>query len=339
MKHSFGSDNHSGVHPLILESINRINQDYASSYGEDPYSLEILSRIESMFDDKYHAYFVLTGTGANVLALSALTTSINSILCPVSAHINVDECGSPEKFTGCKLIPIPAKDGKVTPDDVLPFLTGFGFQHHSQPKVLSISQSTELGTVYTPAEISELKQLMSSYGCYIHVDGSRLTNASAYLDLPMKAFTSDLDVDAFSISGTKNGLLMGEVLLVSKNINSDSLKYLRKQLTQLYSKSRFMAAQFEAFLNDDLWLKMATHSNEMAQYLKSRIEEVPSVKITRPVESNAVFAIISDSAYKKLIEKHYFYIWDEQTMEVRWMTSFTTQKEDIDNFINDLLNT
>lgn len=337
MRHSFGSDNHSGVHTNVLKAIERVNHEFAVSYGEDPYTTSILKKIESLFDDKYQAFFVLTGTGANVLALAALTQSINSILCPHTAHINVDECGAPEKFTGCKLIPIPATNGKIYPSDIEPFLTGFGVQHHSQPKVLSISQSTELGTVYTPSEISDLVRLMHDNGCYIHIDGSRLTNAAASLNLPLKSFTSDLNIDAFSIGGTKNGMLAAEVVLLSKKLPLDSVKFLRKQMSQLYSKSRFIAAQFEAFLHDDLYLQLADHSNKMAIYLKEQIEgNVKGVTITCPVESNAVFATINREQYSQLIKKHYFYIWDEQTMEVRWMTSYNTTKEDIDDFISDL---
>lgn len=337
MRHSFGSDNHSGVHPVILESINRINDEFYVSYGEDDYSQKILSQIEALFEDNYKAFFVLTGTGANVLALATITSSYNSILCPHTAHINVDECGSPEKITGCKLVPIEATCGKIGTTEIKKRLTGFNEPHHSQPTVVSISQSTELGTVYTPEEIKAIADLIHEHGGYLHIDGSRLANAAAALNMEFKQFTSDLGVDAFSIGGTKNGMMVGEVVLVKKSLNIDSTPYFRKQITQLYSKSRYVAAQFEAYFKDDLWLRLARHANKMAKYLEERVKNIPEIKISSPVETNVVFAIIDQDLYDKLRQKHYFYIWDEERMEVRWMTSFKTTEEDIDNFINDII--
>lgn len=336
MKHSFGSDNHSGIHPLILKAIEDANELYSVAYSEDEYSLHVLNSIEQLLGGSCKAMFVLNGTGANVLSLSCLADSTNSIICASTAHINTDECGAPEKFIGCKVIPINHNDGKVSPCDVKKYLNGFGFQHHSQPKVLSISQPTELGTLYTFDEIKQLADLMHSYDCYLHMDGSRIANASASLNMPIKSFTADAGVDALSFGGTKNGLLMGEVVVLFASVNCRNSLYLRKQLTQLYSKSRFIAAQFNEYLRNNLYLCLANHSNEMAKYLELRLRELPEVRISRPVETNAVFAYISTRLYEAISKKHFFYIWDEQTMEVRWMCSFNTQKENIDEFIDDL---
>lgn len=336
MKHSFGSDNHSGIHPVIMKAIERANCDFTIAYGEDEYSKGVLNTIENLLGGDCTSFFALNGTGANILALSSMVNSYESVICPSTAHINTDECGSPEKIIGCKLIPIPHKDGKVSPEEVKKYLTGFGAQHHSQPKVLSISQPTELGTLYTVEEIKALASLMHSYGCLLHIDGSRISNAAAALKLPVKAMTADAGADALSFGGTKNGMMIGEAVILFHGADSTNVPYLRKQMTQLYSKTRFIAAQFEAYLKDDLYLSLADHSNKMAKYLEERLKEIKTIQISRPVESNAVFAFISKEMYEKISQKHFFYIWDEETMEVRWMCSFNTTKKNIDDFINDI---
>ena len=336
MKHSFGSDNHSGVHPEIMEAIVKANQNFAVAYGDDQFSQSVLKNVEQMLGGNCCAVFVVNGTGANILSLANLAHSSDAVLCPATAHINCDECGAPEKIIGCKLIPLEHTDGKVYPETVKKHLHGFGEQHHSQPNVLSISQPTELGTLYTVEEIKALADLMHSVGGYLHIDGSRISNAAAALNIPVKAFTSDAGADALSFGGTKNGLLMGEIVVLFDRIPHHRALFLRKQMTQLYSKARFMAAQFERYFQDDLYLNLASHSNEMAQYLKRRLEEIPQIKISRPVQTNAVFAYISKELYEKLSEKHMFYIWDEETMEVRWMCSFDTKKENIDDFLKDI---
>ncbi len=337
MKHSFGSDNHSGAAPQIIEALALANNEFQIAYGEDYYSLQVEKEFKKILGEDTSVFFAFNGTGANVLCLRALAESYNSILCPENAHINVDECGAPEKLTGCKLISLTAKDGKVSPETVKKELKGFGFQHHSQVKVLSISQPTELGTLYSPEEIKELADLMHKYNCFLHIDGSRIANAAAALKLPIKSFTADCGVDALSFGGTKNGLLIGEAALFFKKEFAKNFLYIRKQSAQLYSKSRFIAAQFLAYFKDDLYLKLANHSNEMAKYLEIRLKEVNYIKISRPVETNAVFAFIPKPAFDEIIKKHFFYVWDEDTYEIRLMCSFSTQKEDIDSFIEDLL--
>ena len=336
MKHSFGSDNHSAIAPEILEAIAMANQGFEVAYGEDPYTAKAEEIFREMFGPDASAFFVFNGTGANILCLKAMTDTFNSILCPETAHINVDECGAPEKLSGCKLIPLSHINGKVSAAVVRKELKGFGFQHHSQPKVLSISQPTELGTLYTKNEIQELAHLMHSVGGYLHIDGSRISNAAAAMKIPIREFTSDCGVDALSFGGTKNGIMIGEAVIFFRKELAENFLYLRKQASQLYSKNRFIAAQFIAFLSTGLNIKLATQSNEMAKYLYTQLKTIPAVIISRPVETNAVFAIIPQEVCSKLREKHYFYTWDEDSGEVRWMCSFNTTKEDIDLFIGDL---
>lgn len=356
MKHSFGSDNHSGVHPVIMEAIVKENQNFKVSYGEDPFTKDVLKRLENLLGGNCQALFVINGTGANVVALSSFLSSYQAVLAPETAHINVDECGAPEKFSGSKIVALTAQDGKVTLKTVEKALINFGDQHHAQPRILSISQPTELGTLYTPQEIKDLADLMHQHNCYLHMDGSRISNAAAALNMPIKSFTADCGVDVLSFGGTKNGLLMGEAVVVfntgkidtesaddenskkecadSRNAQiADIVKFVRKQATQLYSKNRFIAAQFDAYLKDDLYLKLAGSSNSMAKYLESQLKDISEITISKKVESNAVFAILPKWLTAKLQEKYYFYTWDEHTGEVRWMCSFNTKKEDIDEFV------
>ena len=347
MKHSVGSDNHSGVHPLIMDAIVKENVNFKTAYGEDPYTKEVLGKLENLLGGNCTAIFVVNGTGANVVSLSSFLSSYQSVLAPETAHINVDECGAPEKFSGSKIVALPSVEGKVMASDVEKALINFGDQHHAQPRILSISQPTELGTLYSPAEIKELADLMHKHNCYLHMDGSRISNAAAALDIPIKEFTADCGVDVLSFGGTKNGLLMGEAVVIfntkcegpTEDKNgankpfSEVMKYVRKQATQLYSKNRFIAAQFDAYLTNGLYLELASQSNGMAQYLAEKLKDVPVVKISKKVESNAVFAILPAWLTEKLQEKYYFYTWNELTGEVRWMCSFNTTREDIDEFV------
>ena len=336
MKTSFGSDNHSGVHPSVFKALEDANRDYQLSYGEYKYSSSAEDVFRKLFGKDARVFFVFNGTGANVLCLQALTMPYHAIICAETAHINQDECGAPERFTGCKMITVDARDGKLDPSLVKPLLKGFSFQHHSQPKVISISQVTELGTVYTPEEIRRLADLAHEHNMYLHMDGSRLANAAAYLGLPLEEMTTRAGVDALSFGGTKNGMLMGEAVVLLRPHLAENFKYIRKQSMQLFSKSRFVAAQYLAYLEGGLWLENARHANKMAGYMAECIKKLPGVTITQQVESNAVFAIIPEKARKKLVEKHFFYTWNEHTGEVRWMCSFNTLKSHIDSFINDL---
>lgn len=288
METSFGSDNHSGVHPKVLQALTDANRGYCLSYEEDSYTAKAVELFRSIFGEDTHTYFAFNGTAANVLCLQALTRPHHAVVCAHTAHLNRDECGAPERFTGCKLLTAETPDGKLRPEDVLPLLTGFGFQHHVQPRVVSISQVTELGTVYRPEEIKALADLAHSHNMYLHVDGSRLANAAAFLDVSFADMTRNAGVDALSFGGTKNGMLMGEAVVFFNPALAHDFLYIRKQSMQLFSKSRFIAAQYLAYLEDDLWLENARHANRMAQYLAESLEGLPGVQITQKVESNAV---------------------------------------------------
>lgn len=333
---SFGSDNHSGIHPLILEAITAANTDHSFAYGDDPLTARVIGKFRELFGPQADPYLVFNGTGANVLALRTLTRSYNAVICARTAHINVDECGAPEFQAGCKLLSVDTPDGKLTPERVATQLHGFGFQHHSQPGVVSISQPTELGTLYSVEEIRALADQAHRHGLYLHVDGARFANAVAALGVSPKEMITDTGVDALSFGGTKNGLMLGEAVIFLRPELSKNALYERKQLMQLASKMRFVAAQFEAYLHDDLWLTLAAKSNAAAAYMAARIGEIPEITLTQKVEVNGLFALMPPQAAEKLRENYYFYDWDEARGEVRWMCSFDTTLEDVDGFVEAL---
>ena len=332
MKRGFASDNNSGIHPEILSAIYSANEGHAVGYGGDEITEKAIKRFKQEFGEQTDVYFVFNGTGANVLSLSTLTHSFHSVICADTAHIQTDECGAPEKFTGCKLLPVQTVKGKISPDGIIKYLHGFDFEHHSQPKVISISQVTELGTVYTVEEIKATTTLAHEYGLFVHMDGARLSNAAVALDLPFRAFTVDAGIDVLSFGGTKNGMMMGEAVLFFNPELTKNTKYIRKQSMQLYSKMRFVSAQFLAYFNDDLWKRNATHSNKMAKLLEQEVLKIPAIKLAQEVDANGVFAIVPPEIIPQLQEKYFFYMWDEHRSEVRWMTSFDTEEEDIHNF-------
>ena len=331
-RRGFASDNNAGIHPVLLESIVAANSGHVVAYGDDEYTHRAEMAFKEHFGSAAEVFFVLTGTGANVLSLASFTRSFNSVICAETAHIQVDECGAPEKFTQCKMLPVVTPDGKLTADDIRKHLHGFGFEHHAQPRGISISQPTEMGTVYTPSEIRSLADLAHQNNMILHMDGARLANAAVSLDLPFKAFTTDVGVDVLSFGGTKNGMLFGESVVFLKPGMSDEFKYFRKQGMQLASKMRYISAQFEAYLTRDVWRTNAMHANKMAQLLYEKTSSIPGIKITQKVQANAVFAIIPANLVSALQEKYFFYVWDEVTSEVRWMTSFDTTPGDIDGF-------
>jgi len=333
MGKGFASDNNSGVHPLIMQSLISANQGHEVGYGEDSITKQAVAEFKKKFGEDTGVFFVFNGTGANVIALSCLVNSYHSVICSDIAHIYVDECGAPEKQTGSKLIIVKNKNGKIEPEEIEKKLSGFGVQHHSQPGVISISQVTELGTVYTVEEIRAITDLAHSYGLYVHMDGARLANAAVALNLPFKTFTRDAGIDVLSFGGTKNGMMMGEAVLFFQSDLIKNVKYIRKQTTQLFSKMRFISAQFLAYFENDLWKKNAENSNKMAKLLEKELAHLKGIKIAYPVESNGVFAIIPKSIIPELQEKSFFYVWDENTSTVRWMPSFDTKEEDIHNFV------
>jgi len=329
----FASDNNSGVHPEVLEAMVLANVGHAVGYGDDNYTKLAIEKFKEVFGSQTDVFFVYNGTGANITAIQALTHPFNSVICPETAHINVDECGAPEKHSGCKLLPVQTKDGKLTVDKIKKHMHGFGFEHHSQPKLISITQATELGTVYAIDEIREIADYAHEHNMYLHMDGARLANAAVSLDCTFKEMTVDAGVDVLSFGGTKNGLMFGEAVLFF-NQNTEAVKYIRKQTAQLNSKMRFTAAQFLAILNNDLWKRNALHANEMAQKLKAALQDIKEITITQNVDSNGIFAIVPKEIIEPLQKEFFFYSWDESKNEVRWMTSFDTQEEDITAFVS-----
>lgn len=332
----FASDNNSGVHPLVMEAMLKANVGHAVGYGGDALTKETLGMIQSKFASGCEVHFVYNGTGANMLAIQAMIRPHHAILCADTAHIHVDECGAPEKHAGCKVISIPSPDGKLTPQLVMPHLKGFGFEHHSQPGMISITQSTEMGTVYTIEEIHALADLAHQHGMVLHMDGARLANAAAALGSTLNEISLGAGVDVLSLGGTKNGLLFGEAVVFAEHAVSKHAKYIRKQTTQLHSKMRFISAQFKALFTDDLWLRNATHANAMAQKLAAAIGEIPQIEITQKVQANGVFATVPPALIAPLQEQFFFYVWNEDTHEVRWMTSFDTTEEDIELFVESI---
>ncbi|MBP5676912.1 MAG: low specificity L-threonine aldolase [Bacteroidales bacterium] len=346
MKRGFGSDNHSGISPEVLDAIAAANTDHALAYGDDEWCGHTEQLFRDHFGPQAKVYFVFNGTGANVLSIDAMCRSHEAVVCAETAHINVDECGAPQRVVGCRLLTVDTPDGKLTPNLVRTRLHGFGFEHHSQPKAISISQPTELGTLYTLDEIRALADLAHTYNMYLHVDGARLANAAVALGCSFKEMTTDLGVDCLSFGGTKNGLLMGEsCVLLNPELDVD-IKYRRKQMTQLCSKMRFMAAQFEAYFKgvqgseeEALWHRNAAHSNRMAQLLHSKLSTLSSqLKIMYPVQVNSVFVQLPTAVWHALQKEYFFYDWDEANDVVRWMCSFDTTEEDIHNFIDSLKN-
>ena len=346
MKRGFGSDNHSGFSPEVMDALMRANDRHALAYGDDEVTARLELLIKETFGSQASIYLVFNGTGANVLCIDAMCRSHEAVVCAETAHINVDECGAPQRVVGCRLLTVDTPDGKLTPALVRTRLHGFGFEHHSQPKAISISQPTELGTLYTLEEIKALADLAHSYDMYLHVDGARLANAAVALGCTFKEMTTDLGVDALSFGGTKNGLLMGESCVLLNPALDIDMKYRRKQMTQLGSKMRFMAAQMEAYLEvaesksqkveEPLWKRNAEHSNQMAQLLRQEVEKVEGVKIMYPVQVNSVFAQLPREVWKRLQGCYFFYDWDEDADVVRWMCSFDTTEEDIHSFIKAL---
>ncbi len=329
---SFASDNNAGVHPEVLQVIAAANQGHCVGYGDDLYTRSAQELFKQHFGDNIDTYMVFNGTAANCLSLTALTDSYHAVICSNGAHIYSDECGAPEKFTGCKLIPLATSDGKLTVEAVSQAYHGIGDQHHVQPRVISITQASELGTVYKPKEIQALGRFAHDRGMFLHMDGARLANAAASLGQSLRQATGDLGVDVLSFGGTKNGLVGAEAVIFFDKKLSQNFKFLRKQSMQLASKMRFISVQFEALLSNDLWLKSARHANAMAQLLQKKLKRVPQVKILYKVEGNGVFARIPRKAIAKLQKRYFFYVWDEEQSIVRWMCSFDTTEEDVKQF-------
>ena len=336
---SFASDNNSAVIPEVIDAINSINKNHVGAYGNDPITEMTKELFKSVFGDSSKMYLAFNGTGANHLCLTPFLKSYESVICSELAHINNDECGSPERIIGTKLLAIPTDNGKITPKGIKEKLVRLGDHHHVQPKVISITQPTEVGTLYTIEELQDICKTARDNGLVVHMDGTRLVNAAASLNCSLKELTNDVGIDSLSFGGTKNGLLLAEACVFFNSYNNSSIPYYQKQLLQLPGKSRFVAAQLYAFLSNDTWLKYAKHSLKMAKLLEKEIIKL-GITITQEVQTNMVFAKIPKKALKKARENYFFYVWDEipeeDMYEVRWVTTFDTTEEDIQNFVDNL---
>ncbi len=332
-RRSFASDNNAGVHPEIVEAIRTVNEGHVVAYGNDDVTARVVKLFKKHFGKDVAVYFVFGGTGANTLGLKAITKSFHAVICADTAHINTDECGAPEKFTGCKLISLATPDGKLRIEQIEPYLHLLGNEHHVQPRVISISQATEMGTVYSKQELKALAKFAHDNNMLFHVDGARLSNAAASLNANLKEITADVGVDVLSFGGTKNGMIYGEAVVFFDEKLAHDFKFIRKQGMQLPSKMRYISAQFEALMGGDLWRRSAGHANRMARLLASELEKVPGIKITQPVQANGVFAVIPRKYIPLLQKKYRFYVWNEAISEARLMASFDTTEEDIQDFV------
>ena len=332
VNYEFGSDNHSGVHPDIMKAMESVNLGYTVAYGDDEYTEQAKKKFTEHFGKEIDVFFVGNGTAANILGINAVASSFHSIFCAESAHLNVHECCGPEKFIGCKLTTIPTPDGKLTMNLLKPYIVGFGDPHMAQPRVLSITQSSELGTVYAFDELKALSEFAHEKGMILHMDGARLCNAAVSLNVSLKKITSDAGVDVLSFGGTKNGMMFGDAVIFFDKKLSKDFEFIRKQGMHLTSKMRFISAQFQALLSNDLWHKNAKQANNMAKLLFNEVKDLPNVKITQKVQVNAVFAQLLRDQIKKIQKKYFFHVFDEHNSIVRWMCSFNTTKQDVKDF-------
>ena len=330
----FASDNNAGVHPAVLAALAEVNDGHVSAYGDDEYTHRAEARFRELLGDRARVFFAFNGTGANVVALAAALRPYQAVICPAGAHLNVDECGAYERFVGGKLIDVPVENGKLTPELVEGQIRGIGDQHHVQPGAISISQSTEVGTVYTLDELRALGETARKHGLLFHVDGARIANAVAALRTDARTMLTETGVDVCTFGGTKNGLMFGEAIVFPNgHPGADVLPFTRKQGMQLTSKMRYVAAQFEALLRDDLWLKNAAHANSMARLLAARLKDLDDViELAYPVEANGVFPILPTAAIEPLMAERRFYMWDADRHVARWMTAWDTTPEDVHDF-------
>lgn len=332
MRRHFASDNNSGVHPEVLAALAKVNIGHVQGYGHDVFTEQAEKLVREQFGGDCEVFFVGNGTAANVLGIATALERWEAVICSEWAHFHVDECGAPERFLGTKVLAAPTTDGKLFPDQFKRYLTGHDDEHRSQPRIISISQATEVGTVYTPTEIKALADFAHQHNMYLHIDGARIANAAASLNVSLKAMTSDVGVDILSLGGTKNGIMFGEAIVFLNPLLANNFRYIRKQGMHLFSKMRFVAAQFLALFTNDLWLRNAMHANRMADLLFQEIAEFPQIQVSYPVESNGIFAVVPSQSIAAMQEISFFYIWDALKHEVRWMCSFDTESEDVRTF-------
>ncbi|MBK4348617.1 threonine aldolase family protein [Lacisediminihabitans changchengi] len=331
----FASDNYAGAHPEIIAAIAAANGGHQIAYGEDDYTARLQEVMREHFGDQAEAFPVFNGTGANVTALTSVMPRWGAVVASSTAHINTDEGGAPERVSGLKLLTVPAPDGKLTPDLIDREAWGWGDEHRAQPLAVSLTQTTELGTLYTVDELKAITSHAHSLGMTVHMDGARISNAAAALGVPLRDFTTDAGVDILSFGGTKNGLLYGEAIVVLRPAASDGLRYLRKLNMQLASKMRFVSAQLIALLTDDLWLTSARHANAMASRLRTALETAhpAGLSFSQQTQANAVFAVLDNAIADRIRERVRFYDWDRAAGQVRWMAAFDTTEADVDNFV------
>ncbi len=331
---SFASDNHAGIHPDIMQALQAANSGYALAYGKDVITKEARTICKELFGE-CEVFFVLTGTAANTLALSTMLQPYQAVIAPETAHINTFECGATEKFVGSKILTVPSSDGKITIDQIKHHLRTVGSIHHAKPRVVSITQATEYGTVYTPQELKEICNFAHEQNLLVHMDGNRLYNAAAYLGVSLKALTRDVGVDVLSLGGAKNGLMCGEAVIFFDPGLAAYFENRQQQAMQLCSKMRFVAVQLGTLLSNNLWLRNAQHANNMAQMLADGLAKIPAIKITQKVQANAVFVTMPAHLIKPLQQKFHFYMWNEQKSEVRLMTSWATNEKDVQEFLHE----
>ncbi|MFL5482168.1 MAG: threonine aldolase family protein [Gemmatimonadaceae bacterium] len=331
---AFASDNWAGVHPEVLAALAAANVGHVPSYGDDSYTHEAVSRIRRELGEDAEVFLVFSGTAANVLCLQSMVQSHQAVICAETAHVHVHECGAAEKHIGCKLLPVPAPNGKITVAGIREHLHDIGNEHHVQPRAITITQATEYGTVYTPQEIRAIADFAHTHSLLLHMDGARIFNAAVHLDVPLRAITSGAGIDALSFGGTKNGLMAAEAAVFFKPVLADDFEFKRMQNMQLSSKMRFIAAQFNALLSNDLWKRSASHANRMAQVLARGLSEIEGITLTQEVQANEVFATIPEKVIPKLQESWPFHVWNEKTFEARLITSFDTTEDDISDFLD-----
>lgn len=331
---SLGSDNHSGVHPKIIQAIIDVNRSHSPAYGTDKVTEDCQKRFQQLFGENCNVFFVFNGTAANVLSLSSLVHSWHGIICSDISHLQLDECGAPEKTIGCKLITLPNNDGKISAHQIRSAIVRRGDQHSIQPGAVSITQPTEVGTVYSLSELEDIHKVCLEFSLKLHIDGARLLLASHFLNCEFIDIVRACRPDAISFGGTKNGLLAGEAVLLFDELRAKEFKFLRKQSMQLPSKMRFISAQFLALFNDNLYKKIAKKEHELALYFAERLKDFEAIKLAYPVESNAVFPIFPKKWTKQLKKQMFFYIWDEKKWVARWMMGFDSKKSDIDLFVS-----
>ena len=329
---SFASDNNASIHPRVMQAVLDANRDHAVGYGDDEWTSAAVAALKRTFGESAEPFLVFNGTGANTIALQAVTRSWGSIVCASTAHIYVDECGAPTRMTGCQLLPIDTPDGKLTPAMIEPHLHVLGVEHHPQPAVAYISQTTELGTVYTVEEVRALADFLHAHGMYLHMDGARLSNAAAALGCSLREITVDAGIDVLSFGGTKNGMMTGEAVIAFRAEIARDMRFIRKQSAQLASKMRYLGAQWLPYLENDLWLENASHANAMAQKLAEVLARRPEIRFTQKVESNQIFCILPPELLARLHEKYFFYMWNDAAGEARFVTSWDTTEADISEF-------